>query len=213
MVVKARHSLNCRPERVAQINSIKAVFLICNYQELEGHSKKKRIRKFSSANAEHSVRPSSIDNIHLCESILKCCDYTNIPIVVDGYTGIIVNYVLIIINSSSSINRNVDKELNNGIVNPAVQEINILRNEKRNFAKDKSLSLKAEQDLAIIKVESTESEAYQLKNQQLTEKVIMMEFVEKWDGKLPTVTSGGSALFDISSFINSNELKDDKKGK
>jgi len=58
-----------------------------------------------------------------------------------------------------------------------------------------------------------ESEAYQLKNQQLTEKVIMMEFVEKWDGKLPTVTSGGSALFDISSFINSNEIKNNKKGK
>jgi len=41
----------------------------------------------------------------------------------------------------------------------------------------------------------------------------MMEFVEKWDGKLPTVTSGGSALFDMSSFINTNGLKDDKKGK
>ncbi|KAG4088470.1 band 7 family-domain-containing protein [Neocallimastix lanati (nom. inval.)] len=82
-------------------------------------------------------------------------------------------------------------------------------------------ALKAEQDLARIKVEASqtvekakaESEAYQLKNQQLTDKVIMMEFVEKWDGKLPTVTSGGSALFDMSSFINTNGLKDDKKGK
>jgi len=82
-------------------------------------------------------------------------------------------------------------------------------------------ALKAEQDLARIKVEASqtvekakaESEAYQLKNQQLTDKVIMMEFVEKWDGKLPAVTSGGSALFDMSSFINSNGLKDDKKGK
>ena len=70
-------------------------------------------------------------------------------------------------------------------------------------------ALKAEQDLARIKVEAAqtvekakaESEAYQLKNQQLTDKVIMMEFVEKWNGQLPTVTSGASPLFDISSFF------------
>jgi len=82
-------------------------------------------------------------------------------------------------------------------------------------------ALKAEQDLARIKVEASqtiekakaESQAYQLKNQQLTDKIIMMEFVEKWDGKLPSVTSGGSALFDMSSFINTSALKDDKKGK
>ncbi|KAG4088467.1 hypothetical protein H8356DRAFT_57516 [Neocallimastix lanati (nom. inval.)] len=82
-------------------------------------------------------------------------------------------------------------------------------------------ALKAEQDLARIKVEASqtiekakaESEAYQLKNQQLSDKIIMMEFVQKWDGKLPTVTSGGSALFDISSFVNTNGIKDDKQEK
>jgi len=77
-------------------------------------------------------------------------------------------------------------------------------------------ALKAEQDLTRIKVEAAqlvekakaESEAYQLKNKELTDKVIMMQFVEKWDGKLPVVTSGGSALFDINSFINRDALKD-----
>ena len=71
-------------------------------------------------------------------------------------------------------------------------------------------ALKAEQDLARIKVEAeqtvekakAEAEAYQLKNSQLTDKVIMMEFVEKWDGKLPSVTSGANAVFDISSYIS-----------
>ena len=74
-------------------------------------------------------------------------------------------------------------------------------------------ALKAEQDLARIKVEAAqtvekakaESEAYQLKNQQLTDKVIMMEFVEKWNGQLPTVTSGASPLFDINSFFKSGK--------
>jgi len=76
-------------------------------------------------------------------------------------------------------------------------------------------ALKAEQDLSRIKVEAAqlvekakaESEAYQLKNKELTDKVIMMQFVEKWDGKLPVVTSGGSALFDINSLINRDALK------
>jgi len=75
-------------------------------------------------------------------------------------------------------------------------------------------ALKAEQDLSRIKVEAAqlvekakaESEAYQLKNKELTDKVIMMQFVEKWDGKLPVVTSGGSALFDMNSFINRDAL-------
>ncbi|ORX79326.1 hypothetical protein BCR32DRAFT_234200 [Anaeromyces robustus] len=82
-------------------------------------------------------------------------------------------------------------------------------------------ALKAEQDLARIKVEAqqlvekakAESESYQLKNQQITDKVIMMEFIEKWNGKLPTVTSGGSALFDISSIINTESIKNDNKSK
>ncbi|KAG4090512.1 hypothetical protein H8356DRAFT_1336409 [Neocallimastix lanati (nom. inval.)] len=29
--------------------------------------------------AEYSVKPSIRDNVHLCESLLECCDYLNIP--------------------------------------------------------------------------------------------------------------------------------------
>ncbi len=70
-------------------------------------------------------------------------------------------------------------------------------------------ALKAEQDLARIKVEAeqtiekakAEAEAYNLKNAQLTDKVIMMEFVEKWDGKMPSVVSSAQSMFDVSSYI------------
>lgn len=80
-------------------------------------------------------------------------------------------------------------------------------------------ALKAEQDLQRIKVEAeqtvekakAEAEAYKLKNDQLTEKIIMMEFVDKWDGKMPSVMSGASAMFDISSYISSiSENTNDK---
>lgn len=70
-------------------------------------------------------------------------------------------------------------------------------------------ALKAEQDLARIKVEAqqtiekaeAEAEAYKLKNAQLTEEIIMMEFVEKWDGKMPSVMSSAEAMFDVSSYV------------
>ncbi|MGN0621630.1 MAG: prohibitin family protein [Porcipelethomonas sp.] len=70
-------------------------------------------------------------------------------------------------------------------------------------------ALKAEQDLARIKVEAeqtvekakAEAEAYKLKNEQLTETVIMMEFIDKWNGELPKVVSDTSSLFDVSSYI------------
>lgn len=68
-------------------------------------------------------------------------------------------------------------------------------------------ALKAEQDLARIKVEAqqtiekatAEAEAYRLKNEQLTDNVILMEFIDKWDGKLPTVMSDTAAMFDVSA--------------
>lgn len=74
-------------------------------------------------------------------------------------------------------------------------------------------ALKAEQDLARIKVEAeqtiekakAEAEAYNLKNEQLTEKIIMMEFVDKWDGELPEVVSDTSSIFDVSSYIGEVE--------
>lgn len=73
-------------------------------------------------------------------------------------------------------------------------------------------ALKAEQDLARIKVEAeqtiekakAEAEAYNLKNEQLTDKVIMMEFIDKWNGELPKVASDTGALFDVSAYIGAS---------
>lgn len=69
-------------------------------------------------------------------------------------------------------------------------------------------ALKAEQDLARIKVEAeqtvekakAEAEAYKLKNEQITDKVIMMEFIDKWDGELPKVAS------DAGSFLGTTDV-------
>ena len=76
-------------------------------------------------------------------------------------------------------------------------------------------ALKAEQDLQRIKVEAqqtieqaqAEAEAYRLKSEQITPQMIAMEYIDKWDGKLPAVAGGDSSsmLIDISEIISSME--------
>lgn len=71
-------------------------------------------------------------------------------------------------------------------------------------------ALKAEQDLARIKVEAeqqielarAEAEAYRLKNEQITENVILMEFINKWNGEMPQVVSDMATMFDISNMLD-----------
>ncbi len=76
-------------------------------------------------------------------------------------------------------------------------------------------ALKAEQDLQRIKVEAeqaiaqaeAEAEAYRLKSEQITPQMIAMEYIDKWDGKLPAVAGGESSsmLIDISEIIGQME--------
>lgn len=78
-------------------------------------------------------------------------------------------------------------------------------------------ALKAEQDLQRIKVEAeqtvaqaeAEAEAYRLKSEQITPQMIAMEYIDKWDGKLPAVAGGDSSsmLIDISEIIKEMETK------
>lgn len=70
-------------------------------------------------------------------------------------------------------------------------------------------ALKAEQDLVRIKVEAqqqieqakAEAESYKLKSAEITEAMIRMEYINKWDGKLPSVISDGTNIMDISSML------------
>ncbi len=79
-------------------------------------------------------------------------------------------------------------------------------------------ALKAEQDLERIKVEAqqkieqakAEAEAYRLKSESITNEMILMEYLTKWDGKLPTVTSEGSTMLDISEILKQAQGTDNK---
>ena len=71
-------------------------------------------------------------------------------------------------------------------------------------------ALKAEQDLARIKVEAeqkvaqaeAEAESYRLKNQEITKATLAMEWIDKWDGKLPTVAGDSQMMLDISELLS-----------
>lgn len=72
-------------------------------------------------------------------------------------------------------------------------------------------ALKAEQDLQRIKVEAeqtvaeaqAEAEAYRLKSEQITPEILLMSYIDKWDGKLPTVVSGDSSsmMLDLTALL------------
>ena len=63
-------------------------------------------------------------------------------------------------------------------------------------AKQKSVDAQAEQDAAKIKAETkkieaqAEKEANELLNQSLTDEVLQKEWIQKWDGKMPTYYGG-----------------------
>ena len=72
-------------------------------------------------------------------------------------------------------------------------------------------ALKAEQDLQRIRVEAeqkiaqaeAEAEAYRLKSEQITPEILISNYIEKWDGRLPTVVSGdgGTMMLDLSKLL------------
>lgn len=78
-------------------------------------------------------------------------------------------------------------------------------------------ALKAEQDLQRIRVEAeqtvaeaqAEAEAYRLKSEQITPEILLMSYIDKWDGKLPTVAGeNGSTLIDITALLEQIEKED-----
>ena len=78
--------------------------------------------------------------------------------------------------------------------------------EEKQVAEQKVLTAKQELEREKIEAEKkivaaeAEKKANELKEKSLTEKIIKEKFIEKWDGKLPTV-SGGNNMIDISSIL------------
>lgn len=75
-------------------------------------------------------------------------------------------------------------------------------------------ALKASQDLERIKVEAqqkieqakAEAEAFRLKSIEITDAMLKMEYINKWDGKLPAVMSDGTNILDVGGVLGNSTV-------
>ena len=101
----------------------------------------------------------------------------------------------ITISNVNLINVGVDKETQKVINNKIAAQQNAETQRINNQTKvDKA---KADAEAKLIKAQA-EAKANQLKQKSLTKELLTEEYINKWDGKLPTVQSEGNMMFDIN---------------
>ena len=97
------------------------------------------------------------------------------------------------IDNFNITNFNFSAEFNKAIEEKQVAEQKVLT------AKQELEKSKVEAERKVVEAEA-EKKANEMKQQSLTDNVIKEKFIEKWDGKLPTV-SGGNSIFNISEML------------
>lgn len=116
---------------------------------------------------------------------------------------------------STDIRLKLEEKLNtSGIVVNAVNITNLNFSDSFNQAIEakqvaQQNALKAQQDLERVKFEAeqkvaqarAEAESYKLKNNEISDKVLQMSIIEKWNGVLPVITDSKSNILDISSLL------------
>ena len=104
---------------------------------------------------------------------------------VKGYGLIIDNFNIVDFNFSAEFNKAIEEK--------QVAEQKVLT------AKQELEKEKIEAEKKLVKAEA-EKKANELLKQTLTDEVLMQQFIEKWNGQLPKVTSGNN-IFDVSSLL------------
>ena len=104
-----------------------------------------------------------------------------------------VNKYGIIVSDFNITNFSFSQEFDKAIEEKQVDEQKVLT------AKQELEREKIEAEKKIVAAEA-EKKANELKQQSLTDNIIREKFIEKWDGKLPTVM-GGNNMLDVSKLI------------
>lgn len=104
-----------------------------------------------------------------------------------------VNKYGIIVSDFNITNFSFSQEFDKAIEEKQVAEQKVLT------AKQELEREKIEAEKKIVAAEA-EKKANELKQQSLTDNIIREKFIEKWDGKLPTVM-GGNNMLDVSKLI------------
>lgn len=107
----------------------------------------------------------------------------------------------ILVDSFNIVNFEFSEAFNTAIEEKQIAEQNALK------AKYDLERIKTEAEQAITKAQG-EAEAMKLKNEQISQNIIYLEFIEKWDGKMPTYY-GSDNLF---LGLDMNQVQEDKTG-
>ena len=91
------------------------------------------------------------------------------------------------------VDTDAGEQIEKAIANEAVAK------KEAETAEYKKQKAQLEGEAKVIEAQK-EKEANELISKTLTDELLMEQFIEKWDGKLPTVTSG-ETMFDISSIM------------
>ena len=91
------------------------------------------------------------------------------------------------------VDTDAGEQIEKAIANEAVAK------KEAETAEYKKQKAELEGEAKVIEAQKNK-EANELISKTLTDKLLMEKFIEKWDGKLPTVT-GGETMFDISSIM------------
>lgn len=91
------------------------------------------------------------------------------------------------------VDTDAGEQIEKAIANEAVAK------KEAETAEYKKQKAQLEGEAKVIEAQK-EKEANELISKTLTDELLMEQFIEKWDGKLPTVT-GGETMFDISSIM------------
>ena len=104
-----------------------------------------------------------------------------------------VNKYGLTIDNFNITNFNFSAEFNRAIEEKQVAEQKVLT------AKQELEKSKVEAEKKIVEAEA-EKKANEMKQQSLTDNVIKDKFIDKWDGKLPSVT-GGNSIINMNSIL------------
>jgi len=91
------------------------------------------------------------------------------------------------------VDTDAGEQIEKAIANEAVAK------KEAETAEYKKQKAQLEGEAKVIEAQK-EKEANELISKTLTDELLMEQFIEKWDGKLPTVT-GGETMFDITSIM------------
>ncbi len=99
-----------------------------------------------------------------------------------------LNDKYIFVDSFNVTNFEFSQAFNNAIEEKQIAEQNALK------AQYDLTRIETEAQQAIVKAQG-EAESMKIKNEQITQNIIMLEFIQKWDGKLPYYMGGDADLF------------------